>query len=329
MKTIKDISDNNLNEEFIITNDERELMNVLSIKSSAKEAALSKDLIRSRVMSKIDAEQEIEEVYNQPTIRHYFTKWRSIAAVITIAIIVGAGVFVFKAGYHEGAETIAVNQISTKVPNGSITSLTLPDGTQVTLNSGSKLDYPSTFNDKQRVVELSGEAIFKVTKNPNQPFIVRTPHLDVKVLGTVFNLKSYSTDKNVVLTLAEGKVEAKSKSTKEYHEVVITPNQQVKLNLENGEMAVDKVDAMRYFSWKDGELYFQNNTLEDISHVLARQFNAQISFKDNSIKKELYFCQFNKNDKLDRILELLSQQSNWSFTINGKEVVLTKNKSVR
>lgn len=329
MKTKKDISNNNLGNEFIITNDEQELMNLLSIKSSAKEAALSKNNIRSRVMSKIAAEHENEEVYNQPTLRYYLAKLRSIAAVITIAIIVGAGVFVFKVGFNEGAKTIAVNQISTKVPNGSITTFTLPDGTQVTLNSGSKLDYPSTFNTKQRIVELSGEAIFKVTKNPNQPFIVRTPHLDVKVLGTIFNLKSYSTDKNVVLTLAEGKVEAKSKSTKKYHEVVITPNQQVKLNLENGEMAVGNVDAMRYFSWKDGELYFQNNTLEDISHVLARQFNTQITFKDNSIKKELYFCQFNKNDKLDRILELLSQQSNWSFTINGKEVVLTKNKPIR
>ena len=155
--------------------------------------------------------------------------------------------------YDAGEKGVQVEYHTIRVPRGGEYNLQLADGTKVYLNAGSSLRYPVRFTGKRREVTLSGEGYFEVAKDSTQPFVVRAGDVDVRVLGTAFNVNAYPEKETVATTLVEGRVQVNYKTGQQ----VIQPGMQLVYDKQNGKVDVSVVDTEVYTSWKDGYYYFK------------------------------------------------------------------------
>ncbi len=217
------------------------------------------------------------------------------AAIIVVSLLIGSAFTQFFFSQN------TVEQFSkVEVPYGQTSKLTLHDGTEVWLNSGTSLTYPNQFKGKREVF-LEGEAFFKVTKNKRLPFFVETDKLQVKVLGTSFNLSAYEEDKSHSLILIEGKVNLNKH------------NGQFLTELSPGEMAIIEDRAIRikevetsyYSSWIDGKLVFSCAPLVDIAKKLERSYNVKIQFENKELEGIQFTGTFLKYKPIEQILQAI------------------------
>ena len=196
------------------------------------------------------------------------------------------------------ADTVCCQTLTT--PRGKDFLLVLADGTKVWLNAESRLRYPVAFNGKERRVELEGEACFEVAKDAEHPFIVCANGMNTMVLGTKFNVRSYSVEDRHV-TLVNGKVQVTN--TVNNKSVTLRPGQDLTYT-ETGEEKVSEVNIATYTAWTEGMFYFEDVPLEEIMGALGRWYNVNIDFE----RCELYHIRLNfwanKNTHLDEALEL-------------------------
>lgn len=213
------------------------------------------------------------------------------------------------------------------VPVGGIYAVNLSDGTKVWLNSKSTLRYPVEFSGSKRTVTLEGEAYFEVSKNPHSPFTVKTKSGNVTVLGTHFNVSSYTEDNAFITTLAEGKVKV-SDFNKEKNGVILSPGQQSQVNPKNGGVNVAEVDASIYTAWKDGKFYFENEDLKSILTRMSRWYNFNVRFVNREAEQVKFTGIVLKEESLDRLLDIISKSSNIKYKITKVnqtyEVTITK-----
>lgn len=165
------------------------------------------------------------------------------------------------------------------IPYGSHSRIRLSDGTIVWLNAGSRLVYPSRFVEKTREVYLIGEAFFKVHKNPEQPFIVRTGGQDIKVLGTQFDVSAYPEDNIIQTVLAEGSVSLHTEGSGYFtKDLKLEPDQMASFNRNSRETKIQHVIASNYTTWTKGLLSFQQTDLNRITKKLERYYNIHINY---------------------------------------------------
>lgn len=202
------------------------------------------------------------------------------------------------------------------VPYGKRSRIKLSDNTVVWLNSGSRLVYPVTFGKKQREVYLSGEALFEVDHQPERPFVVMTGRMDVKVLGTTFNLSAYDDDSLVSTVLVQGSVElihrsmvpGMRKSGK------IVPGTCAEYDARRNTLSRSVVDPALYTSWKDGYFVFEKRTLSEISKKLARYYAVRIEFEDKKLADETFSGRLDLKPSGMEVLQMIAE-------INGAAVV--------
>ncbi|HWW40641.1 FecR family protein [Pedobacter sp.] len=203
----------------------------------------------------------------------------------------------------------ALNTIET--PRGGQYQIRLPDGSKVWLNAASKLIYPVSFNGRgQRVVELSGEAYFEIFKNKLQPFVVKSKNQEVTVLGTHFNINSYSDEGSVRTTLLEGSVRV--------NEVTLKPNEQSVLV--NGKIAVRQVDPALAVDWKNGQFIFESEPLPSILRRVARWYNVTIIYTNTDKNNTTFSGVVSRADNVSSVLRMLQKTSKIKFTIDGNTV---------
>ena len=200
------------------------------------------------------------------------------------------------------------------VPIGQRANLTLSDGTEVWLNAGSSLKYPVNFNQTERKVSLSGEAYFNVVKN-NTPFIVSSSSLDIKVLGTIFNVSDYKKTDITEISLIEGVVEV-YKPYDKTNAIRLEANQV--LTYKNDSMHISGLRNEDDFLWKEGVYAFKNASLLDIVKKLELYFDVKIIVKKSSILKYTYTGKFRQRDGVMEILRIL--QNIHKFKIEKDEV---------
>lgn len=201
---------------------------------------------------------------------------------------------------------MAVDSLEIVAPTGSKTRVEFSDGSEVYLNHGSKIKYPQKFTGNIREVLLSGEGYFKVAHDPEKPFIVRTTDLNIKALGTTFNVFAYPDEKVVATTLIEGKVvlEQKTKSQDIKSLGTMVPSQHVSYNKETGEIFSTKGEIEKYISWKEGKLIFKRDSIVLIAHRLSRWYSVDIEIKDDEVRDYTYTATF-IDESLSHILDLL------------------------
>ena len=179
--------------------------------------------------------------------------------------------------------------------------LTLSDGTRVFLNAETKLRFPTRFTDKQRAVELDGEAYFEVKKDEAHPFIVKTGTVEIAVLGTSFNVRSYSGENNIATTLVSGKVAVSDgKESKE-----IKPGEQAVYIKETGKMEIKDVDVSLYTAWHTGKFIFKNETLDEMLSYLSRWYGFKYRFVDDRAKQVRIGARLERYDNMNPIIEML------------------------
>ena len=214
------------------------------------------------------------------------------------------------------------------VPYGKTFDVVLSDGTYVYLNAGSVLTYPSHFNGAaKREVFLKGEGYFKVAKNKNIPFIVKTETLETKVYGTEFNVSAYKNNSSTEVVLIEGSVGVKGiseKRTPSMEYLLIKPSQKVSKRTTLNILKIERVDVKHYISWKAGVLSFNNENIASIFQKLERKFNVQIENSYSDLYNHSYTGIF-KSENLNEVLFTLSNHTNFYYTIKGNVITIKKN----
>lgn len=275
-------------------------------------------------------------------------KW-FVAGFVSLACIT----IIFSNFYYKTFSTstntqpIAKSEVSTK--NGSRSKIQLPDGTSVWLNSSSKLTYDNeNFGATIREVSLVGEAYFDVVKNPSKPFIIHTSKMDIKVLGTVFNVKSYPTDKTTETSLIHGSVEVTLNDRQE--KIMLKPNEKLIINNDDSK-ALDAntgTKSKKVFTtvtkpiielshltlypsdnsivetgWVNNKLIFTNETLEDIAAKMQRWYSKTIIIKNEKLKKELLTGSF-QNETMQQALKALQFTTRFNYRIEKDTITITK-----
>ena len=196
------------------------------------------------------------------------------------------------------------------IPRGETFKLILCDGTEVWLNANSKLVYPTAFIEKERTVFLEGEAYFKVTKD-TKPFIVKTDYLQTKVLGTEFNVKSYTAEDSHV-TLISGKVQVRSHENARF--VDLEPGKDAIL-LSNGQFEVKEVNSEAYTYWKDGYFYFDELTLADIMKSIGRWYNVNVIFRNKEAMTYRIHFMSNRQGGIEETIRLMNRLKKVTLTL--------------
>lgn len=200
------------------------------------------------------------------------------------------------------------------VPKASFYKMTLADGTKVWVNALSQLKFPAQFSTKERRVFLDGEAYFEVTPNAEQPFIVESRGNEIKVLGTHFNINSYSD--LVRTTLAEGRVEVWQNN----QHVELFPGEYASSFKDN--LVKGKADLAHDLAWHNNEFYFKKETITNIAHQLSRWYDLDVTFRgDVQLDKE-YTGSIERDVKLSQVLEMLSYVSNLKFELEGNKLII-------
>lgn len=276
------------------------------------------------------------------------------AAISLIAASLSGLVF-----FYIGKNQVAKPELSyseLNVPLGSRVQFSLSDGTIVTLNAGSRLKYDNRFGINDRVVQLDGEGFFKVAKDSKKPFTVKTSYLNVRALGTTFNIKAYSEDKTVETTLIEGSVKIEEIASKNKSEVtVLKPNQKltffkgdstmidettiperkaenspqplrVQKSIAIPRLVTENINVDPVISWKENRWIFEKQSLSQIAVELERKFDIEIIFESERLKT-FRFSGIILAEPIEQVLEVISISAPINFKLKGRVVTLSENKS--
>lgn len=205
------------------------------------------------------------------------------------------------------------------IPKGGEYQVVLADGTKVWLNSASRLIYPQSFMGKERRVVLSGEAFFDVAHDAERPFIVETSRMNVKVLGTRFNVNDYDDNEEVSTTLVNGSVEIVSGGQQAFR---LVPGEQA-YGKEN-ELEKREVNVRLYTSWIDGKFLFNNTELEEIAKQISRWYDVEIFFSSENVKKVRFTGAIVKFKPLDDLVRMIESTSQVRFSVKGKTIVISE-----
>lgn len=239
-------------------------------------------------------------------------KWRRVIA--SASAVLAAAVILFMCMlWSRPSENAASEIFEIVAERGQKSSVTLPDGSRVMINSASTISYTSDYNVKERNVFLSGEAYFDVASNADIPFVVHADKVSVTALGTEFNVKAYAEDPYVVTTLVEGSVRTEAGTQYE----LLTRAQEASYNKEADVLlAYDVKDISRAVPWIRNELLFENESLADIAVTLERMYNVTIVFEDEAAKGYSYTGLI-RNNSLQNVLELISSTSPVGYKMNS------------
>lgn len=216
------------------------------------------------------------------------------------------------------------NEIHTiKIPKGGEYFLTLSDGTKVWLNSDTEIKFSSIFTGKERTVYLKGEAYFEVAKDSEHPFIVHANGLNVRVLGTKFNVSAYADDDFVNTTLVEGKVFVIEQISGTQQTAILEPSQQAFLS-RNGaqELIVQTVDPDLYTSWTSGKFIFRNESLDVILKKLGRWYNIEVFYDDSKAKNSKFSGILPRFKNCETFLKLMEKTNIVKFDYTENSVLV-------
>lgn len=210
------------------------------------------------------------------------------------------------------------------IPYGNQSRVVLSDNTVVWLNAGSRLVYPTRFTEKTREVILIGEAFFEVSKNPQQPFIVKTSNLDIRVLGTKFNVSAYAEDNLIKTVLNEGSVLLRRSGAKFWEkDIVISPNQMASFDKTTSDTRISNVAAEAYSLWTKGLMNFEEADFSQVIKQVERFYNISFTFSDHRMEVMRISGKLDLKKNRKEVMEYLEKVSLTSFEqINGNQYMI-------
>ncbi len=242
--------------------------------------------------------------------------WQYVAAAIIIFSVALNSYFLID---RKTGGTNDIIEYSAKT--GEIKKIDLPDGSSVWLNSESTLILQEQFDGKSRNVYLIGEAYFKVSKNPEKPFLVNTSEVVVKVLGTSFGVRNYQNDPDISTSLVEGSVQLLNKVNPR-NSLILNPSEEALLIKSNGELTVSKQKNSLIAPWREGRFRFYDHKLLAITNQLERKFDCDFVFLDEAAESLRFTGDF-ENESLDEILLLLNKAHTFKLKKAGRRYIIS------
>ncbi len=305
----------------------------------------------NKFMDRISMHEKSEKSDRKSKSIRFRNNFQRYAALVLLVVSVAAASFFL--GYRNFSQ-ISNKMCEIAVPYGGKSAVILPDGSRVWLNAGSTFRYNRHFGIDSREVYLEGEAYFNVEKSKN-PFIVHTAFLDIRALGTAFNVKSYPDEDKIETTLVEGTINVRQLASNK--SIVLQPNEKLTFHKhipknevdedvnpsirqkekitgrqeQNAVMPVEdmnikeNVNTVESTSWKDGDLIINKETLEELTRKLERKYDIIFEFENNELKKYTYSGTL-KDFPLEQVLKALQLTSPVICTINEKTVYLNLNR---
>lgn len=207
------------------------------------------------------------------------------------------------------------------VPQGCEFTVTLSDGSRIWLNAASELKYPETFHDNTREVHLSGEAYFEITADSTRPFYVHTQEMQLKVLGTSFNVKAYPDETETVTTLLTGSIEQHYPSSGQ--KLRLIPLQQACFDHTTGNLQTLKADPEEVLAWKNGKFIARNKTLEEIFQQLSRWYGFETIYTHPTLKQERFHLHTNRYATVREILDNLQSTNGIHFSYIDNKIYIS------
>ncbi|MCI2082998.1 MAG: FecR domain-containing protein [Bacteroidales bacterium] len=252
--------------------------------------------------------------------RNFWKPFAIVAEACAIVILAGVSIWL----YHKTDKP--ENFVEMYSPSGETRHVVLPDGSKLWLRADSRIIYPEQFRGNTRCIYACGEIYAEIAKNPKRPFIIKSDGDEVKVLGTKFNLKSYSESDDVEVSLLEGSVQLSvMSSSKGELKYLLSPGNTIRVEKSTGLSERYNFDVDKYVSWKDVRtFYFMNLTLEDIVKELEYGFNTNIVIRDDELRDVRYFASFVNGETLQQILASLNADKKMKITYDHGIVILSK-----
>ncbi|HQR91798.1 MAG: hypothetical protein B7Y15_06545 [Bacteroidetes bacterium 24-39-8] len=293
---------------------------------------------------------ESEDFLLYPQKTYWYQKWQSYTAIAALFL------FAFFGFNYLNKKEVTVeldkhfNEITVKL--GTKTKVQLPDGSHVWVNSDSKLTYAETFSGPTRDIYLEGEAYFDVVKDAKHPFIVHTSGIDIKVLGTAFNVKAYQAEPTIEATLVHGLIEVTKTNQPEASKILLHPHEKLIFDKKANEQSVIKPgmnaaesaiaqdkpinpsititplsktladSALIETSWVYNRLSFEEEKFEDLAKKIERWFNVEITINNNKIRSYRTTGSF-ENETVDEALRELQYLVPFNYQINGRNIIIT------
>jgi len=279
------------------------------------------NLRKEKVWEKLKEEAFMNEDKNEESsgIRLTISNFVRIAAILTVALIFS---FLLYKNNHSEVSDVSneIQLIEKSTPYGQKSTILLPDGSVVKLNSGSRIIIPEQFSGENRKVELiSGEAFFNIEKDKKHPFIVVAGDLNVQVLGTAFNVKAYPEDPHIQVAVDQGKVSVESRNSLE--RLVLLPDQMATYDIERSTSKKQKFNRKEVLSWTDKTLYFDKATIEDVVLRLEKWYGVEIQLFRKFENKQDFSGEYHDRT-LKSVLEGLSYVYKFEYQINGDTVTI-------
>jgi transmembrane sensor len=250
---------------------------------------------------------------------HILRRLVQMAAILAIGLFLGYILDSVK----EGSSPVYYTSVA---PKGSVSEMFMPDGTHVFLNSGSEIKYSVEGVDGVREIFLEGEALFEVAKMKGKSFLVHTPSYDVRVTGTVFNVKAYPGESETATTLVEGIVQIESSVRLQLaNKIELKPGEQLIYHDGSKKISVRKVNTAMHTAWKDNRMIFVNMNMKELKTLLERKFGVEIEIRDQSILQYHYDGTF-KNETIFEVLEVLKLTLPIQYHIEDQKIIIESSK---
>ncbi|TXI31413.1 MAG: FecR family protein [Niabella sp.] len=292
------------------------------------------NILKQKLQASHNNDFDLQQKERENKILSIVVRFSAVAAILIVSF------FILKKVYFNDK----VNPVYFTTLMGERKTVKLPDGTLINLNAGTTLHTDDLFGKQHRNIYLEGEAFFDVAHNKELPFIVHTPSMDVRALGTSFNVKAYPTDKRTEAVLIKGSVKV-TLNENNSREVILQPNEKIEWvsnrQLENGSNHQNKAETQKpkseaqpqkviatqagvinEIAWKNNKLVFDDDSLGGIVPILERWYGVEIDIKDDTIRQYRYSGNFEKED-LNTVLEFLKESKPFNFKIdnNGNKKV--------
>lgn len=278
-------------------------------KSDADINPVLRDKLFARIKEETQGEEKIQGEEKAKTI--CMNPWKWAAAILLPVCIAFFTYYLIDSSQTAGVPFVV------KANKGDKATIELPDGTNVVLNSASQLSYLNNFGEKVRRVQLNGEAYFKVAHDAKHAFIVQVGDLEVKVLGTSFNVSAYEDAKDVTVVLLEGKVGIYAQEMSH----IMKPGDKIEYNKTTHKITTAQVHPDDYIEWTKGNIYFEKESLENIMKTLSRIYDVEIRFDSSKLPKE-YFTGTIPGGGIQNALNILMLTSPFYYEMDGSVIVL-------
>ena len=287
---IKDIIEESLNDEVVVGNEWERLLSSLPT----------------------------SEPNNSPTPKK--EKTFLLALRYAAAIFIGFGISLATIFFIDQQNTTEPGIYKLVTLKGEKSYLQLPDGTKVWLNSCTTIQYAEDYGRSNRNTHLSGEAYFEVARNEKKPFIVKTNGIDVKALGTAFNISAYPEDTQLITTLFSGKVAVQPTLTKQ--QIMLAPNQVAIYYKSGNKIEVTPYDKKLFAQWRGGYLSFEMMYLQDITKLLERNYNVVFRYDNQKIKKFKFSGSFRNSEDLTQILNVIKTNTGIQYQATQDTIII-------